>query len=300
MVSNLEYYRVFYFAASEGSFTRAARKLYVTQSAVSQSIRHLEEELECRLFNRTAKGLTLTEEGVILYHYLQNAFAQIDRGEQDMKDGRKNGQTIRIGTSLIALQVFLEPVLLQYRKEHPEICLIIHESTVPDLAKMLEAGEIDLAFLVTPIGYGTKLELKELMTVQDIACASPSFPVNFERIYTPQQLLEFPLISTDSETGIRTPVDEWFWNSGMIFSPDITARSGVEAEELTEKGFGIGILPAEAIADDLKKGTLKKVRTTSLPEKRKIYLAMKPGEIITGQSEILLKMINGKEKETQS
>lgn len=297
MISNLEYYRVFYCAASEGSFTRAAKKLYVTQSAVSQSIHHLEEELGHRLFNRTTKGLILTEEGIILYHVLQNAFSEIDRGEQDLKEHQKETKSLKIGTTLIALEVFLEPVLLQYRKEHPEIRLIIRESTVSDLSRMLESGEIDLAFLVTPIGYGTRLELKELTTVQDIACASSDYPMNFERIYTPQQLLEFPLISTDQETGIRTPVDEWFWNSGIIFSPGITTRSGAEAEELTRKGFGVGILPAEAIAGDLQKGILRKVRTTSLPEKRTIYLAMKPGEMVTEQCRELMEMIEIKKKE---
>ena len=294
MVSNLEYYRVFYCAASERSFTRAAGKLYVTQSAVSQSVHHLEEELGYRLFNRTTKGLTLTEEGTVLYHTLQTAFSEIDRSEADMKKHQKVTQTLKVGTTLIALQVFLEPVLLQYQKEYPDIRLILHESAVPVLSRMLEAGEIDLAFLVTPIGYGTRLELTELTTVQDIVCATPSYPLNFERIYTPEQLLEFPLISTDQETGIRTTVDEWFWSSGIIFSPEITARSGTEAEDLTRRGFGIGILPEEAVHEDLYDGTLKKIRTTSLPEKRTIYLALKPGEMIGKESRNLLDLVQQK------
>lgn len=183
-----------------------------------------------------------------------------------------------IGTVLTALQAFLSPVLLDYQKKHPEIHVQIHEDTVHHLVQMLESGEISLAFLETPLEYGKKLELRKAAVVQDIASVSKDFPIDLERIYTPQQLLEHPVISTDRRNGIRAAIDEWFWNFGLIFSPAVTTRSGAEAEELTREGFGIGILPEQAVKDDLDKGILKRVRTTSLPKERIIYAAVKQQE----------------------
>lgn len=291
MITNLEYYRVFYYAASEGSFTRAAQKLCVTQSAVSQTIKRLEESCGCRLFYRTTNGLVLSKEGEILYESLQNAFHEIDQGERLMQEQMQAPSYLCIGTVLTALQAFLSPVLLQYQKKHPEIHVQIHEDTVHHLTQMLESGEISLAFLVTPLEYGTRLDLRKAAVVQDVACVSKDFPMNLERIYTPQQLLEYPVISTDRRNGIRATIDEWFWDSGLIFSPAITTRSGAEAEELTRQGFGIGILPEEAVKDDLEKGILKRVRTTSLPKERIIYAAVKQREGIGKAEKELLDMI---------
>ncbi len=139
MITNLEYYRVFYYAASEGSFTRAAQKLCVIQSAVSQTIKRLEESCGCRLFYRTTNGLVLSKEGEILIESLQSAFHEIDQGERLMKEQMQAPAYLCIGTVLTALQAFLSPVLLDYQKKHPEIHVQIHEDTVHIWSRCLKA-----------------------------------------------------------------------------------------------------------------------------------------------------------------
>ena len=81
MISNLEYYRTFLHVANSCSFTRAAELLFISQSAVSQTIKKLENELNCTLFERTSHGLLITEEGTALYRHVQKAMEELDRGE---------------------------------------------------------------------------------------------------------------------------------------------------------------------------------------------------------------------------
>ena len=77
MNTNLEYYKVFYYVGKTGSITTAARELSLSQPAVSQSIRHLEDVLNTRLFLRTSKGVRLTKEGEVLYHYVSQGYLSI-------------------------------------------------------------------------------------------------------------------------------------------------------------------------------------------------------------------------------
>ena len=72
---NLEYYKVFYYVCQEGSLTAAAQRLCISQPAVSQAVRQLEKEAGAKLFSRTSKGVLLTREGELLYHYVKGVFA---------------------------------------------------------------------------------------------------------------------------------------------------------------------------------------------------------------------------------
>ena len=85
MDQNLSLYRVFYTVANTGNISKAAARLYISQPAISKSIRKLEENLEVSLFSRNSRGVQLTEEGELLYHYVQNAFYSLEKGETQIK-----------------------------------------------------------------------------------------------------------------------------------------------------------------------------------------------------------------------
>ena len=74
---NLEYYKVFYYVCQEGSLTAAAQRLCISQPAVSQAVRQLEKEAGTKLFSRTSKGVLLTREGELLYHYVKGGVEQL-------------------------------------------------------------------------------------------------------------------------------------------------------------------------------------------------------------------------------
>ena len=112
MTANLEYYKVFYHVAKTGSLTQAAKLLSVSQPAVSQSIKLLEEQLGTPLFTRVSRGMRLTPEGELLYAYVSKGYEQIEIGEQKLKQMRnlELGE-VRIGASDMTLQFYLLPFL---------------------------------------------------------------------------------------------------------------------------------------------------------------------------------------------
>ena len=122
MAANLEYYRVFYHVAKCGSVTKAAAELSLSQPAVSQSIRQLENVLGMRLFVRSARGLTLTAEGKVLYSYAEAGCGQFEAGERNLLQ-MKNLECgeITIGASDMTLRFFLLPYLERFHERYPGV-----------------------------------------------------------------------------------------------------------------------------------------------------------------------------------
>ena len=144
MVQNLEYYKVFYEVARCGSVTLAARQLSISQPAVSQSVKLLENALGTQLFIRSVKGVKLTQEGELLYAHVSKGIEQIELGE------RKLGQMmnlelgeIHIGASDMTLRFYLLPFLERFHEICPGIRIEVSNAPTPETLKSLKEGKID-------------------------------------------------------------------------------------------------------------------------------------------------------------
>lgn len=100
MINNLNYYNVFYTVAKTGSISRAANQLYISQPAVSKAISNLEENMGIALFVRNSRGVALTEEGTILYDYIERALDNIVKGEESLKNITNLGSVISVSVSV--------------------------------------------------------------------------------------------------------------------------------------------------------------------------------------------------------
>ena len=122
MSVKLELYRVFKEVAEVGNITAAAQALYISQSAVSQSIKQLERDLQTRLFARNSRGVTLTAEGQMLYEYVRSAMGLLETGEEKLSQTRElqMGQ-LTIGASDTVTSQFLLPYLDRFHRQYPAI-----------------------------------------------------------------------------------------------------------------------------------------------------------------------------------
>ena len=119
MISNLEYYRNFYWVANLHNFTKASEKLCVSQSAVSQSIKKLEAEIGCTLFDRSGKDLKLTDEGERLFLHVRRAIEEFEVGENQVSQlsTLRTGE-LQIGATETTIRYFLGPWLKSFKKEN--------------------------------------------------------------------------------------------------------------------------------------------------------------------------------------
>lgn len=152
MVNKLDLYRVFYEVAQHKSFSKAAKSLYLTQPAVSQSISQLETELDIRLFNRNPQGVILTEEGKLLYDYVHSALNLLSSGENKMEEFKNlQGGKIAIGVGDTISRYFLLPFLEAFHQQYPDISFKLVNGTTFELVEILKQGKIDIAICNFPV-----------------------------------------------------------------------------------------------------------------------------------------------------
>lgn len=141
---NYELYKVFYHVAATLSFSEASKQLFISQSAVSQSIKVLEKKLNQPLFIRSTKRVQLTPEGEILLKHIEPAMNLIRKGENQLLEAHTlNGGQLRIGASDTICRYYLVTYLNRFHKEFPNIHIKVTNHTSIECAKVLENGQCD-------------------------------------------------------------------------------------------------------------------------------------------------------------
>jgi len=168
MEVNFELYKVFYNVAKEGQISAAAKKLFISQPAVSQSIKQLEEKLGGKVFFRTPKGMKLTSEGQILYKYIEKAYGFIIAGESKFQEMQnlQYGEIV-IGASDTLCAHYLLPYLEKFHKEFPNIKIKVTNRTTYEILNLLKSGSVDLGILNLPIEQDKNLQIIETLALED-------------------------------------------------------------------------------------------------------------------------------------
>ncbi len=190
MYENLNNYRIFYTVASLGNISKAADKLFISQPAISKSISNLEKGLGVTLFSRTSKGVSLTEEGEILFQHIGNAFDSINQAEDEIKKIHDLGiGQLKIGVSTSLCKHILLDYLKDFIDENPHIKVTIRCHSTKNTLNLLSEGKIDLGLICeTDIPKG--FTYKELTTIHDIFVTSDSYLDNLhlrETDHVPQE-----------------------------------------------------------------------------------------------------------------
>ena len=279
MISNLEYYKTFFYVANLGSFSAAAKQLNLTQSAVSQAIKKLEEELDCQLFIRYPRKSILTPMGEELYPKVRDAFTLLQKGEQNITNILTQKQKEKIiGATETSIRYYLPEYIKSWSKENPHYRLTLQGTTTSELCKLLNDGLISEAFLVDPIpkDLPNNLKLNKIGEFQDIAVASSDFfkaeLADKEKISI-KDLACYPMISVSKENSVLEFLQKWFLSEGVILTPQYTVPHIGLVKTLIESDLGIGFIPDLYVKDDIKSGKIIRLQTTSLPQKRSVFLA---------------------------
>ena len=148
---NFELYKVFFYVADTLSFSEASKKLFISQSAVSQSIKTLEKKMNQTLFIRNTKKVQLTPEGEILLRHIEPAINLIKRGEAQVSEATSTGGQIRIGASDTICRYFLVPYLERFHKDFPNAHIKVTNATSIKCAELLETGQVDFVVTNQPI-----------------------------------------------------------------------------------------------------------------------------------------------------
>ncbi len=260
MGNNYELYKVFYWAAKTGSLSQAAKTLYLTQPSVSHAIKQLEESFGFKLFYRHAKGVELTQEGTILYSYIEQSQILISLAEEKMAALKNlDSGELRIGGSDSLFKHYLLPYLEQYHQEHPGIKLHLNHGTTPETITFLKEGVIDLGVVRMPI-VDNQLEVKETFQLQDCFVAGARYESLRNKVLSLEALLEQPIILFSRNSRVRMAITELFESYGYSIKPEIEVGSVDLLIEFARKGLGISYVTREFVSRELEEGSLFEVQ----------------------------------------
>ena len=250
MYVNLELYRFFCEVAKTGNVTKAAEKLYMSQSAVSQSIMQLEEKLGCKLFNRSKRGVQLTSEGEVLFSYVNNAISLIENAQEKISGMKslREGE-INIGASDTACSLFLLPFLNKFNAEYPEIHISVINRTTQELIKLLKNGSVDISFVNLPLDDDATLDIQPVMQFHDCFVAGAKYAHLADSVICLKDLSKYPILMLDKSSNSRKQMDIFLQNYDLEIIPAIELESLALISEFAKIGLGI----AATIKEDVQK-----------------------------------------------
>ena len=262
MSVKLELYRVFKEVAEAGNITAAAQTLFISQSAVSQSIKQLEAELQTRLFARNSRGVTLTADGRMLYEYVRSAMGLLETGEEKLSQSRdlQMGH-LTIGASDTVTSQFLLPYLDRFHRQYPAIHIQIISGRSHKVLGLLQSGKVDIAFASTP-QEGASLETFPCLATHSIFVAGAEYPCDFDHVYSLEEIARFPLILLERKASSRLYLEKYFLQNGLHLNPEIELGARSLLVDLAAIGFGVAGVTEEFVRRELENGRLRKLRTS--------------------------------------
>ena len=262
MSVKLELYRVFKEVAEAGNITAAAQTLFISQSAVSQSIKQLEAELQTRLFARNSRGVTLTADRRMLYEYVRSAMGLLETGEEKLSQSRdlQMGH-LTIGASDTVTSQFLLPYLDRFHRQYPAIHIQIISGRSHKVLGLLQSGKVDIAFASTP-QEGASLETFPCLATHSIFVAGAEYPCDFDHVYTLEEIARFPLILLERKASSRLYLEKYFLQNGLHLNPEIELGARSLLVDLAAIGFGVAGVTEEFVRRELESGRLRKLRTS--------------------------------------
>lgn len=290
--NNLTQYNIFLTVAQEGNLSNAAKILYISQPAISKAIKKLEESFGCTLFKRTSRGVTLTEDGELLYKHIKQAFSEISAGEDLLRTRKKLGVgRIRFGASTTLCKHFLLPKLKSFVKDNPHISISIDCQSSLHTQKLLEADSIDIGLIAMPDSLNG-IRPYNAGFIQDTFVASPEYIHNLELregITSDNIFSKANLMVLNKENVTRTYINRYL--------PDYISDDTKLLEignmdlliEFAKTGLGIGCVIREFVETELENGSLIAVNPSGLNiKKREICYAVNEATRLSPAARIFL------------
>jgi DNA-binding transcriptional LysR family regulator len=238
--------------AETGSFTGCGRKLHVSQSAVSRQILLLEEELGEPLFLRVGRQVRMTPAAASLVQLGQRVFQDVQETVGAITDRTRGlqGELRLAGGMTVCLYVF-PPLLKQLRKVHPRLDVRLSVATATQSVASIRAGRVDAGLLTLPVE-GSDLVTVPVLREELLVVMPPSHPLSRRRRVSSRDLDRLPFVLFETGSATRQVIDRFFVTSHV--KPTIVMETeNVEIiKAMVKTGLGVGIVPYQAIAREVR------------------------------------------------
>jgi len=249
--------RYFAVIAREGHMTRAARRLGVTQPALSAMLKKLEAEVGAPLLHRTGRGVDVTEAGRLFLRYADEALLAAERGKAGVRElmGLEAG-TIRVGGGATAITYLLPPVISAVRRAHPGLRFYIREAGSAAVAQAVVSGELDLGIVTLPVNPDDAGKLVQAAAFDDeLRLIVPAgHRLAGKRSFAWKDLAGEPFVGFEAGSAVRDVIDGAASKAGVTLDVVMELRSIGSIKSMVRAGVGVGFVSRFALNDDAGPG----------------------------------------------
>lgn len=265
---NLDLYRVFYTVAKVGSLTKAADELYISQPAVSQAIKQLEQQLGGKLFNRVSRGMVLTDPGgKQVFEIVEKAIKMLDGAEDKFKELKNIASgVLRISAADTVVTHFLMPYIKRYHETYPNVSITFNNSTTKQAIDNVKAGRADIGFVNLPIDDKDVILTGQTGAMEDIFVASEKFSFLFDKVIELKNIPNYPILLLDNSTSTTKEIVNFLDTLNINVVPEFQVGSVELLVEMAKNGLGIACIPRRYIVEPLAKKELFEIKVVpSMP-----------------------------------
>ena len=270
---DIHHLKVFASVFKNRSFSKASEELHLTQPTISNHIKALEDEFDCKLFDRLGRTILPTKEAEVLYSHSMELIERTNDLREAVGLIKKDisGKLI-IGASTIPGVYLLPGFMSEFRKKFPSISFQILISDSKGIIENISRHELLLGIVGAKLG---NEHIKYMPFIEDelIVVSSPHLSKN--RMMTLQELLKFPMVLREEGSGTRKETEKFLANKGIslenvhiagVFGSTDAIKQAVKA------GLGVSILSKFSVADELKYKILEEIKLTDIQMKRRFYI----------------------------
>lgn len=272
MEQHLNLYYIFFTVAKHQTISGAAKELYISQPAISKAISKLEQNLDTKLFLRSSRGVSLTQEGELLFRQVKTAFSAIRHGENQLKSKRDQKESkLSIGVSITLCKYVLLPHLKEFLKLHPDILVTITCHPSLETIRDIEKGVTDIGLVGMPSNCA--LSYLPIGEIQDTFVATKQYLDSLMSDKTSDHtdlLQNATVMMLDKENISRKYMDQYLYANQLDLHQLIEINTMDLLIEFAKMDLGIACVIKNFVKSDLAQGTLEELSLIQQIPKRKI------------------------------
>ncbi len=292
---NFEYYKIFYYVAKYRNITKAAAALGSNQPNVTRIMKLLETQLNCRLFIREARGISLTQEGELLYSHVEVAYRHLLNAQEEI--GRQDFLgcgTVEIGATETALHLFLINALHDFKREYPGVRIKIHNHTTPEIMKNLISGRLDLAVITAPFLMPKTVSGVNVMSFQEILVGGTQFRELGGSPMELEEIKKYPWIGVGTGSATYELYKNFFIDHKIDVEPDMEVATSDLLIPLIKSNLGIGFVPEKMAMPLVEEGKLVQIPLRSSIPERSIQIVSDKGRARSLAADIFYRFLKSR------
>lgn len=288
---NYELYKVFYHVATSLSFSEASKKLFISQSAVSQSIKTLEKKLGQSLFIRSTKKVQLTSAGALLLKHVEPAMNLIARGESQLLDSGTLGLgQLHIGASDTICRYLLVPYLKKFHELFPNVPIKVTNATSIKCVELLDQRKVDLIVTNFPNSHLNHTYVqKTICNFSDVFIANPKYFDLVDTVISFEELNQNPILMLDKNCTTSEFLHNLFLQHQLELVPEVELSSNDLLIDLARIGLGIAFVPDYCVTYENK--DLFILKTKEKMPSRQIVASVNTTLPVSASTEEFLKLL---------